>query len=200
MHESIAEDVSHVYSSSLSSSKVAICLDEAIPHQAPHVPAANTMWEPIEVNAEDTDFESKLWDKFSSIGNGGHRLIERLQSTWMRGCHGLPDGCKLKPCTAVAYNHLQTIPKDSHFHLHIYIDGSAQTVEDSKVMTWGMAVFKVDECLNHELIFSTGGLVEQDPSSCAYMGRHATTGYSALNLLRAIFALCFSMPDKPSFA
>ena len=69
----------------------------------------------------------------------------------MSGAPGLPDGCHLKKCTCAAINNNKKINDNDYVCNHVYIDGSAQIVDDCEVMTWAIAVFRVDGFMNHDL-------------------------------------------------
>ena len=99
----------------------------------------------------------------------GNRFISLLHdSKWFRGWKGLPEGCTLKSVTAAAFNSCVKIEDDKVKQIFVYLNGSSTTNDSETFMSWGFCCFKVDKDLNHDLFFSSGGIMCVDKESPLY--------------------------------
>ena len=107
-----------------------------------------------------------MWDHMARYVEKGNEYIGLLYDTkWFRGWVGLPEGCTLKPVTAAAFNSCVRIEEDKVTQIFIYLDGSSTTQVSEPVMSWGVCCSKIDEDLNHDLFFSSGGIMCSDEDS-----------------------------------
>ena len=108
-------------------------------------------------------------ESFVHFVEQGNKYISLIHDTkWFRGWEGRPDGCSLKPVTLAALNACRCIPDDQVKQIFVYLDGSPNTIDSEPVMCWGFCCFKVDIDLNHDLFFSSGGVMCVDKESPLY--------------------------------
>ena len=110
----------------------------------------------------------------------GNELINLLHDTDLfRGWEGLPDGCTLKPVTAAAFNCCIKIADQNVKQIFVYLEGSSTTHDLEPVMSWGFCCFKIDEELNHDLFFSSGGIMCSDVDSHLFFGADFNNSFIA---------------------
>ena len=63
--------------------------------------------------------------------------------------------------------------------IFIYLDGSSDTQDSEPVMSWGFCCFRIDEELNHDLFFSSGGIMCTDVESPVYFGAEQHNSFTA---------------------
>ena len=164
------------------SSRITVCLDELVrrPPGPEDLVGDAQLWSDIDVDTGLAADEDKIWSRLSEISVSGSQMLDDLcQAGWMRGSDGLHDGMSVVKCTAAALAISHPISDSDTSYIHIYIDGSAQCIDDNNVMSWGIACFRVDSSFNHDLFFTTGGVINTDASAPDYLGADGHNSYVA---------------------
>ena len=166
MGENVCEDVDGVYANPFGS--VNVCLDELVvdgPLQIASVAEAS-MWDEIPISDHYQRMESKMWTHVSDYSSYGQKLIDLVRgNSWFQGWDGLPLGCKVKGCTRVALQSSSPVSVVDTCQIFVYLDGSSLCNDEGPLMTWGFCCFNVDKDDNHNLIYSSGGIVDTDEAS-----------------------------------
>jgi hypothetical protein len=138
------------------------------------------MWLNLEVSEYYAQKETIMWENMAKYVEKGNDYISMLHDTrWFRGWEGLPEGCTLKPVTAAAFNSCVKLEASDVKQIFIYLDGSSATHDSEPVMSWGFCCFKIDKELNHELFFSSGGIMCSDEDSHLYFGAERHNSFTA---------------------
>ena len=170
IREHQCEDTHGIYPGETHGSATVLCLDELIkddsidpqPSVCPSGPSPD-MWLNLEVSEYYAHKETIMWEHMAKYIEQGNIYISMLHDTkWFRGWGGLPEGCTLKPVTAAAYGCCVHIKEEDVEQIFIYLDGSSATHDSEPVMSWGFCCFRIDSDLNHDLFFSSGGIMCSD--------------------------------------
>ena len=138
------------------------------------------MWLNLEVSEYYAQKETIMWENMAKYVEKGNDYISMLHDTkWFRGWEGLPEGCTLKPVTAAAFNSCVKLEASEVKQIFIYLDGSSTTHDSEPVMSWGFCCFKIDDELNHDLFFSSGGIMCSDEESHLYFGAERHNSFTA---------------------
>jgi len=142
--------------------------------------ASPDMWLNLEVSDYYAQKETIMWEQVTKYVEKGNEYISFLHDTkWFRGWEGLPEGCTLKPVTAAAYNCCVHVGDEEIEQIFIYLDGSSATHDSETVMSWGFCCFRIDADLNHDLFFSSGGIMCSDVESPVYFGAEKHNSFTA---------------------
>ena len=85
----------------------------------------------------------------------------------------------MKQVTTAALNVCSPIASDKISQIFVYLDGSATMCDDEPIMSWGFCCFKVDIDFNHDLFFSSGGVICTDRDSQLYFGAEKHNSFTA---------------------
>jgi len=144
--------------------------------------SGSELWHPIDIDSVNAGNETKMWEKLNEHNQVGHDLLRKLDIMWMGGYPGLFDGCHIKKSTAAALRMCEQMCTNSDFvheYTYIYIDGSFQVVNESPTMSWALAVFEVSFDMVHKCVFSTGGIIDCNSDSDAWLGAASFSSYTA---------------------
>ena len=103
--------------------------------------------------------------------------------------------------TLAALNACVRIPDGEVKHIYVYLDGSSSTIDSEPVMSWGFCCFKVDKDLNHDLFFSSGGIMCTDKDSQLYFGAESCNSFTAElqpNVMARLWLLQSGIPEHLS--
>ena len=135
----------------------------------------DNLWQQLSVSEYNQTMELKMWHTMSNYHDHGNRLIDLLTgSQWFRGWDGIPLGCTVKESTRLALQLNHHIEHRDTKQIFVYLDGSSSNVENGPRMSWGFCCFRVDEELNHDLFFSSGGIIYTDVDSPGFFRCHSS--------------------------
>jgi len=162
-----------------------LCLEELVLPSSEQIPQNEVapvadIWQQLHISEHYANKETIMWNRLSNYVEQGNKYISSIHDNkWFRGWEGRPDGCSLKPVTLAALNACKSIPDDHVKQIFVYLDGSSNTIDSEPVMSWGFCCFKVDIDLNHDLFFSSGGIVCVDKESPLYFGAGTCNSFTA---------------------
>ena len=81
--------------------------------------------------------------------------------------------------TLAALNACESIPDDQVKQIYVYLDGSSNTIDSEPVMSWGFCCFRIGDELNHDLFFSSGGIMCSDVNSPLFFGADKCSSFTA---------------------
>ena len=93
------------------------------------------------------------------------------------------------------------IPDDQVSQIFVFLDGSSTTIDSEPVMSWGFCCFEVDAELNHDLFFSSGGIMRIDKDSDLCSGAETCTSCTAelqANVMARLWLLQSGIPNHTS--